>query len=1425
MEKEQRSRLQKATQEARRLLEEEFSRQLLETYDINVAAGRWSEEPGAHLQAEQRLLREKLLAWIEHRSAQIKDEKEALLLALREMAFTALNRFVALKLMEARELVRPCVSGGLESEGFQEFTAVAQGLLVNQESSYRLYFETIFEDVSRELRALFDPRDPVSLLWPKRSALLQLLGILNRPDLAELWGEDETLGWVYQYFNGDNERKIMRKESPSPRNSREMAVRNQFFTPRYIVEFLVDNTLGRFWSKENGESANAISGCHYLVKEMLQERGENQGLQITHHRAVDPREITILDPACGSMHFGLYCFDVLSHIYKDSWRRRTGHLGEGINDCDTTSFQALSDLCKTEIELIKQIPKLIIENNLFGIDIDERCAQIATLALWLKAHRFWSENNIDASERPRIDEFNIIHVDSARIDQQLLVRHCESLGDEPLAEIAIELIAELFKKLELADELGFLIRVETHIKKLVSTLSDSFRQLPLYWQKQLFADKPHYSHSEIPSNNGVALAVNEASDSAKSIMACLLSKESVSNLSTSLILDELRSANKFIRILSKKYSVILTNPPFGRVGKRAEALIKQEYPDGYIDIYCCFMLRASEMLKANGVLGCISSRSYYNAVTLTGFRSHLIPRLEFLVDLGAGVLDSAMVQTSLVVATNKPTTNDVFCLDLKGTGQKQNKLSASCIALGNNTDSDFIRRDRNDFFKMPGNQLLFTLDNKSFESSQATLEPEGAHVRAGLNTFNDERFLRLWWELDAQSIGREKTWTNHWKGGEYETYYTDINVVCKWNRDGREMRALNHKLHGMEAQAKQGSRFYFLPGCAYTYRGKGFNARILPRDCTFAVNGPVVHPSSDVDPLYLLAWLNHSSIRALAQAQANSNLYTPGIVKKLPWCYPSDHEIIEEVVRLTSEIVVSKRNVYSFLETSLQFSPQFGNSKSLLEAFHGYRQQLAECNQLVEQNSLQLDELLTSADDSLGMVNPEEHSVFISDHNLNKRVSLGMRDFSLGLLSYVVGISLGRYYEHKGFGSRIEDLFSPLANTSRLVIGEDQVPASNRAGYLLLERGNSWDSGAYLERAFEAAFPDSSKVIAQEMCSELKVGSINDAVLDPSLFFDFHLNSFTASRRSAPIYWLLGSGDYSYALILEATLLTDDSFYRIYNESIVPCLENQERVLSRMIAEGSSEAAEIDKITRCIHDLKTLAKELELVAGIWKHFPDDGIEIRSSLCWRLQLHSRWREACCQTWSRLVNEELDWSQIALYLWPERVIKKCQTDLDLAIAHSLEERLWQETNNGKWLQRQVSEAELQALIAEHSKPAVQNALERFLAASPPVAAARTRATRSAKSPSTSTTRRPRGSAPEVDAETSRQTLLVLTAAPAEGLGRNAIAELLDVEAASLTAVIKQLKEGGQIEQLGAARGAKYRLTEAGVAAVESQAGEDD
>jgi hypothetical protein len=352
--------------------------------------------------------------------------------------------------------------------------------------------------------------------------------------------------------------------------------------------------------------------------------------------------------------------------------------------------------------------------------------------------------------------------------------------------------------------------------------------------------------------------------------------------------------------------------------------------------------------------------------------------------------------------------------------------------------------------------------------------------------------------------------------------------------------------------------------------------------------------------------------------------------------------------------------------------------------------------------------------------------------------------------------------------------------------------------------------------------------IEHEVCEILGLKSLRAYFRKPSGFFAEHLKRYSKSRRQAPIYWQLSAGNGNYSALLYYHRFTQDTLYRLLGDFVEIRIQEAEREQFKFESQGglSGDAAGLlHEVQALLQDLRLFKSELELVAPLWNPSLNDGVIINHAILWRITPYTPWQKKCKECWDKLVKGDYDWAHLAFHLWPERVIRKCTTDRSLAIAHGLEERLWQETSKGSWLQRQVPEAELQALLAEYSKPAVQNALERFLAAPPPVAAARTRAPRTSKLSSTGTTRRPRGSAPEVDAETSRQTLLVLTAAPPEGLGKIAIAELLGVEAASLTAVIKQLKEGGQIEQLGAARGAKYRLTESGLAAIESQAGEGD
>ena len=193
MDREARNSIQRATQAARELLEQEYATQLDGVFDIRLD-GTVAAEPGAHLNAMQQALRTKLVTAVDHQRAGGMAESDAVAVFLREAAFTTLNRFVALKMLEARDLVQECISRGGQSAGFKEFSGLAQGLVQLPDHGYRIYIETVFDEIGREVRVLFDRRDAVSLMWPRRQALLDLLGVLNAAELSTVWIEDETAG-------------------------------------------------------------------------------------------------------------------------------------------------------------------------------------------------------------------------------------------------------------------------------------------------------------------------------------------------------------------------------------------------------------------------------------------------------------------------------------------------------------------------------------------------------------------------------------------------------------------------------------------------------------------------------------------------------------------------------------------------------------------------------------------------------------------------------------------------------------------------------------------------------------------------------------------------------------------------------------------------------------------------------------------------------------------------------------------------------------------------------------------------------------------------------------------------------------------------------------------------------------------------------
>ena len=1478
MEKEQRSRLQKATQEARRLLEEEFSRQLLETYDINVDKGRWSEEPGAHLQAEQRLLREKLLAWIEHRSAQINDEKEALLLALREMAFTALNRFVALKLMEARELVRPCVSGGLESEGFQEFTAVAQGLLVDQESSFRLYLETIFEDVSRELRALFDPRDPASLLWPKRTALLDLLDILNRPELAELWREDETLGWVYQYFNGDAERKKMREESSAPRNSRELAVRNQFFTPRYVVEFLTDNTLGRIWYEMRQGDTGLKERCRYLVRRpneiwlqpgeeppaevvadeaLSQEELLRQPVHIPYRPLKDPREIRMLDPACGSMHFGLYAFDLYLAIYEEAWEIAQGSDEQAKQGEAFVAFVAYVADFASKVAFLREVPRLILLHNIHGIDIDPRATQIARLTLWLRAQRAWQEQRVEVAARPAITRSNVVCAEPMPGERELLADFVDQQFPEAERGLVQKLLETIFDKMQLAGEAGSLLKIEEEIR-------DAIEQARREWQKLSIQQRDLFSTGELAALGGVGSSLNtDLQNLTKDFWINVEARiyvalrdyaeqtESGGGFHRQLFAEDAARGFAFIDVCRKRYDVALMNPPFGLSSEQTEPYLQEAYPSGWVDLYACFVWRGIEFTTA-GRLGAITSRSFISSKKLEHLRaSQLIPRLEVLADLGKGVMDAANVEACAYTLCSSSVANHIWAVDLASFPDREQRLE---LLVGTTSSPDLHRPTREMLLELPNARLLYSIPPRITDMLKAStrFEPSIGTVRCGLTTFDDIRFLRASWEVNPAEIGIGMRWEPFEKGGEYGNYYGDIHLVIKRFDNGAELASVNQQINGQTAQSRQASTYYYRPGAYYTDRSqRGFAARALPAGCVIAGNAPAVLSESEISSLYVLGWLNSRLMRSLVEMQAIDKKFYPGFVKALPWFPPSKSMLLE--VEATVDELLSIHGRYGVRDET---APQFvlpwraERAETFLQAVERFAQAWRQdCDRT---RTLQSD-LSNRFDELYGITDARTFAESILERDITSETTFeapSALDCVRSIYHYALGLAIGRWDVRLATRVKVvpelPDPFAPLPvcppgqlqNAQGLPSRPQDMPATYPIhipwdGILVDDPNHPLDLELRIREVIEIIWSgqeggSTANSIEDEACDILGVKTLRDYFRKPAGFFAEHLKRYSKSRRQAPIYWQLSAGNGNYSIWLYYHRFTQDTLYRVLGDFVEPRIQEAEREQFEFESQGglSGDAAGLlQEAQTLLQDLRLFKSELELVAPLWNPNLNDGVLINHAILWRITPYTPWQKKCKECWDKLVKGDYDWAHLAFHLWPERVIRKCTTDRSLAIAHGLEERLWQETSNGNWLQRQVPEAELQALLADYSKPAVQNALERFLASPPPVAAARTRAPRAAKSSSTDGIRRPRGSAPAVDAEASRQTLLVLTAAPAEGLGRNAIADLLDVEAASLTAVIKQLKESELIEQLGAARGAKYRLSEQGRAAVESQAGEDD
>jgi len=598
-----RKKLQAMVVKARRLLEDDIWGQLEGTYGISASRKFEETDKVAGLSENPRLAQERaeIEAAIRHEATTATNGKmsEAVARFVRETAFTHLNRLAAFKIMEHRKLIKESVGQGLDSEGFRIFQQVCpEYCRTAPDRGYQRYLQLLCDEVSTSVRVLFDQALPHSIIFPSQATLKALLELLNDSELAGIWPQEETIGWIYQYFTPKELREKAHKESPHPRNSYELAFLNQFYTPAYVVRFLTDNTLGRLWYEIRRGDTRLADQCAYMVRRLGETTPE--------WPARDPRSIRVLDPACGSGHFLLYAFDLLATMYEE----------EGYPK--------------------HEIPGLILEHNLYGIDIDLRATQITALALYLKALGYHREASIE--------KLNIVCAEPMPGNRELFKEFLSNLQSPTLERIA----QHIWTEMELAGEAGSLLKPDEKLRRIIARERTAWEKRPEGVQLGMWGTgkAAQLDFSDVTDEMFWVMVENRLLQHLADYADTMANGRAVSRR---LFAHDGVQGIRFLEVLRQSYDVVLMNPPFGAPSKPSKAYVDENYPLSKNDVYAAFVEKGLGMLRPGGRLGAITSRTGFFLSSFQKWREQVLLKkatLTVMADLGAGVLDTAMVETA-----------------------------------------------------------------------------------------------------------------------------------------------------------------------------------------------------------------------------------------------------------------------------------------------------------------------------------------------------------------------------------------------------------------------------------------------------------------------------------------------------------------------------------------------------------------------------------------------------------------------------------------------------------------------------------------------------------------------------------------------------------------------------------------------------------
>ena len=1090
---------------------------------------------------------------------------------IEQMAYTWFNRFIAIRFMELHDYLehgyrvlshptdkqQPEIlehAQHIDLAGLDKETVIQHKLDGTQdEKLYRLLLTAQCNALHQAMPFLFEKiDDETELLLPDNllhsdSLIRQLVTAIPETD----WANIEIIGWLYQFYISEKKDQVIGKVV----KSEDIPAATQLFTPNWIVKYMVQNSLGRQWMMTYPDSSLKTS-MDYYIEPAKQEASVETALAQQIPKELNPEHLTLIDPACGSGHILVEAYDLLTAIYLERGYRN------------------------------RDIPKIILENNLYGLDIDERAAQMSAFALMMKA---------------RADDMRIFDHEI-----KLNVLAIQSTKDLDIEKLWQQL--DLNKQSKLGTTSSLFEDAQTDLAEVIDnsqyhTLKNT---LALFEQAETLGSLIQVPSSQAEPLKALVKQLKELAEQGDSFQK---------PAATSLI-PYLHQAS----ILAQQFGAVVANPPY-MGGKylipSSKKYLKENFKGYEKDLFSAFIIRCSQISGKSGFVGLMTPNVWMYISTHELIRKYLIDTkfLSGLVELPLGGFKGATVQICTFTFQNIHSENDVGnYIRLVGKKGGDKEMAAYTLeAINNHNCGFFYNTEPDDFKKIPSSPIAYWVEKYFFDIIEKSNElAMYASPKKGMITLDDARFTRRWFENDFSSVKlnasnrqdalkSNATWFPITKGGGYRKWAGGDDSVVNWKQDGEEIK--NHIVYkyngGSYTKEVRSESFYFKPSISWGLVASGKPSfRSYPSGFIIGNAGPSMYLKNNED--FILPLLNSCVAEYVLKIMCPTINFAPGDLSRFPITQFNNDlikgisdELVDIHSRDWNECQLSwffSRSPLLQLNKGLTTEASWINFGSLCKNRVERAGLLESQNNHIFIKNYSLQNQLTSnvpLEQITLTVNPKyRYGGNLSDEELETRFC---EDTVKELISYALGCMMGRYrldkpgliYAHSENIDFDTIYNAPLSDSETQDKYSENPFIADEDGIIPLT-DREWfpdDSTNRLVEFVKVAWSEETLNENLHFIADNLSPKGSESTIDTirryfsSSFFKDHLKTY----KKRPIYWLFSSGKHkAFEALVYLHRYNEGTLARMRMEYVVPLqsrISNQIDKLEGDIAAASSTAS------------------------------------------------------------------------------------------------------------------------------------------------------------------------------------------------------------------------------------------------------------